>query len=147
MQLLTSLFFDGLRIGLQGLNLVCVALVVVLQRSDFALEIDVLGAFLPVNHHSIGAEHYVREEPDREHRNRNGREPASGFVGSQKPRTQFRANSPRDHFHLRGLIGDCLSSSLYERDTGTLRNSLYSNIHFLAAVLNFSSASGLAASE
>ena len=79
-QLLAGFFLDGLGIGLEGFDLGSVAVVFLLQLVDFVAETLVLSPLLQVDHHAVGAEHYVEEEPDGNDGDCQGGQATPGYI-------------------------------------------------------------------
>src|SRR5713226_9406629 len=54
-ELLAGFFLDAFRVALELANLLGILIVLFLQLADFFLQVLILGALGPVNHHAIGA--------------------------------------------------------------------------------------------
>jgi len=79
-KLFASFFLDRRLIGLQTLNLLRVAVIVLLRADDLLAEFLILRLFLPVDHHSIRTEHNMHKQRTGQDRNGNGRDAAAQDV-------------------------------------------------------------------
>lgn len=63
MQLLARFPFDGPGIALECMDLGSIAIVLSLQSINFFAQALVFRTFLLVNHHTVGTEHHMQEQP------------------------------------------------------------------------------------
>jgi hypothetical protein len=131
-QLLPRLFLNRVRIGrLQGFDLLSIVVVFLLQSVDLFLQSLVLGFFLPVNHHAVGAEHYMRKQPHRKHRDRTRRQPASQSIEQGERRTQSRHRPVCPGFGLRSPLHQRPQAIFRPWQNPNFGQAAYSKIHGL----------------
>ena len=159
-QLLARLFFNGFLVALQPLNLLGIAIILLLHLNNLLAQRVVLGTFLLIDNHSIGAKHYVDKQRRSEHEHGHGRDAAPQRIDSscQWPKALNQHNCERSR--LRRVINygpESVFRSWKARDFGPghigsshrqsiIRKCLYSKIQCFAAALKASKPSRLRAS-
>jgi hypothetical protein len=104
MELFARFLLDRRRIGLQGLDLVHVLSVFLLEMLDFAPQLLQLGSLLAINHHAVGAEHGVQQQSDKKQSGDNGSQ-ATPLQNQPTPCWARAFNPTRSSsLSLRGLI-------------------------------------------